>query len=333
MKERILITGASGCVGQYTANWLLKNSKADLLLWLRDPRKLKSVDSSNPRIKLLIGDLRDPEPFSNDLNDVTHLIHTATAWGDPERANQVNVFAVKKMLSLINPLKIERIIYFSTASILDKELNPLPEALLYGTEYIQTKARCLQELQQNPLANKIIAVFPTLVFGGKCNGESNFPTSYLTSGLNEAIDWLWLARWFKAYSKFHFIHAEDIAYICGKLSLNYNELIIDNIDNKAAKIPRLVLGQPAISIDQAVDILLDWRGMKRTPRFPLRSWIIKLLIKLLPIRISNWDRLMIRQRHFVHQPVIRPENLGGNSYAKNLNEILFSSGLKKKKKA
>ena len=37
---RILITGASGCVGQYISRWLLDNSDAELLLWLRDPAKL-----------------------------------------------------------------------------------------------------------------------------------------------------------------------------------------------------------------------------------------------------------------------------------------------------
>ena len=60
-KARILITGASGCVGQYIAAWLLENSNAELLLWLRDPKKLKAVERTHPRVKLLIGDLREPE--------------------------------------------------------------------------------------------------------------------------------------------------------------------------------------------------------------------------------------------------------------------------------
>ncbi|MEC8732125.1 MAG: NAD(P)-dependent oxidoreductase, partial [Cyanobacteriota bacterium] len=32
---RILVTGASGCVGQYISRWLLDHSDAELLLWLR----------------------------------------------------------------------------------------------------------------------------------------------------------------------------------------------------------------------------------------------------------------------------------------------------------
>ncbi len=77
-KTKILITGASGCVGQYTASWLIENSDADLLLWLREPKKLKAVDSNHPRIKLLVGDLRDSYLFTEELSSVNRVIHTAT---------------------------------------------------------------------------------------------------------------------------------------------------------------------------------------------------------------------------------------------------------------
>ena len=82
-------------------------------------------------------------------------------------------------------------IYFSTASILNRDLQLLPEAMAYGTEYIQTKARCLAELESNPLAEKIVAVFPTLVFGCRVAPGDSHPTSYLTAGLKEAFCWLW----------------------------------------------------------------------------------------------------------------------------------------------
>ena len=212
------MTGASGCVGQYVSRWLLDHSDAELLLLLRDPAKLTAVPADHPRIRLLVGDLRETDRFAQELASVNRVIHTATAWGDPERAEQVNVVAVKRMLELLDPAKLEQVIYFSTASVLDRHLRPLPEALAYGTEYIQTKARCLRDLEEHPLASKIIAVFPTLVFGGRVDGTSPFPTSYLTEGLVEVSRWLWLARWLRVDASFHFIHAEDIARICGLLA-------------------------------------------------------------------------------------------------------------------
>ena len=108
---RILITGASGCVGQYTASWLLEHSDAELLLWLRDPSKLSAVSADHPRVHLLVGDLRDSDRFATELATVNRVIHTATAWGDPERAQQVNVVAVKRMLSLLDPSKLQPVSY------------------------------------------------------------------------------------------------------------------------------------------------------------------------------------------------------------------------------
>ena len=218
--EIILITGASGCVGQYIANWLIENSNSELFLWVRDPKKITSINLENPRIKVLVGDLRQSNKFKKEISEVNRVIHTATAWGDPKRAKEVNIDAVKNLLNLLNPSNIKQIIYFSTASVLDKNLNLLPEAFTHGTEYIQTKAQCLKELETHQLSTKIIAVFPTLVFGGRIDGKSDFPTSYLTQGLRDAFKWIWLARWIKVVSRFHFIHAADIAFICGHLVLS-----------------------------------------------------------------------------------------------------------------
>ena len=133
---RILITGAAGCVGQYTADHLYRNSNAHLLLLLRDPSKLKAVPANDPRITLLVGDLRDLDPHADAIASATRVIHTATAWGDPERAQQVNVVAVKRLLALLDPARIEQVIYFSTASILDRNLKLLPEAMACGTPVI-----------------------------------------------------------------------------------------------------------------------------------------------------------------------------------------------------
>ena len=72
------MTGASGCVGQYISRWLLDHSDAELLLWLRDPAKLTAVPTDHPRIRLLVGDLRDTDRFAQELASVNRVIHTAT---------------------------------------------------------------------------------------------------------------------------------------------------------------------------------------------------------------------------------------------------------------
>ena len=322
---RILITGAAGCVGQYTAEHLYRHSDAHLLLLLRDPSKLKALPANDLRITLLVGDLRDLEPHAAAIASATRVIHTATAWGDPERAYQVNVVAVKRLLQLLDPQRIEQIIYFSTASILDRQLRLLPEAMPYGTEYIQTKAQCLQDLEVHPLADRIVAVFPTLVFGGRVVPGDPHPTSYLTAGVKEAIPWLWLAKWLRTDANFHFIHAADIATVCAHLAVTPHG---PNPESGQGAVRRLVLGQAPISINRTVATLVRWRrGWYPPLGLDLRGWLIEGLIKLLRIEVNAWDRFSIRQRHFVHEPVSPPERFGLTSYAPTLEAVLEKAGV------
>ncbi len=322
---RILITGASGCVGQHIAQLLYRETDAQLLLWLRDPSKLKAVPANDPRIDLLVGDLRDVEPHRAVIASATRIIHTATAWGDPERAHQVNVVAVKEMLAATNPAVLEQVIYFSTASILNRNLELLPEAAEFGTEYIQTKALCLEQLEAHPLAARIVAVFPTLVFGGRVDGSGPFPTSYLTAGLVEATRWLWLARFLRADASFHFIHAADIARVCAHLASNPHR---PNPEAGQGPVRRLVLGQAPVTVNDTVASLCRWRRTWRPPfGIDLQGWLIEGLIKLLRIEVNAWDRFSIRQRHFVHDPVSPPERFGMVSHAPTLEAVFEDAGL------
>ncbi len=322
---RILITGASGCVGQYIADRLLRTSDAHLLLLLRDPAKLTAVGAHDPRVTLLVGDLRELGPHAAAIASADRIIHTATAWGDPERARQVNVVAVKELLRLADPERLQQVIYFSTASILDRDLRLFPEAMAYGTEYIQTKAQCLQQLERHPLAERIVAVFPTLVFGGRVDGGGPFPTSYLTAGLKEAARWLWLAKWLRADASFHFIHAADIARVCAHLATTPHTA---NPEPGQGEVRRLVLGQPMVTVNDTVARLCRWRHCWRPPwGVDLQGWLIEALIRLLRIEVNAWDRFSIRQRHFVHDPVSPPERFGMTSHAPSLEAVFEDAGL------
>ena len=279
----------------------------------------------DPRITLLVGDLRDAEPHRAQIASATRIIHTATAWGDPERALQVNVVAVKAMLAATDPSVLEQVVYFSTASILDRHLKLLPEAMAYGTEYIQTKAQCLEQLEHHPLAERIVAVFPTLVFGGTVTGGGRFPTSYLTAGLREGVRWLWLAKWLRTDASFHFIHAADIARVCAHLATTPQR---PNPEPGQGKVRRLVLGQPSVTVNQTVRSLVGWRrGWMPPVGLELSEWLIEGLIKLLRIEVNAWDRFSIRQRHFVHEPISPPERFGMVSHAPTLEAVFEDAGL------
>jgi nucleoside-diphosphate-sugar epimerase len=197
--------------------------------------------------------------------------------------------------------------------------------MAYGTEYIQTKAQCLQQLEQHPLAERIVAVFPTLVFGGRVDGRGPFPTSYLTAGLKEAARWLWLAKWLRADASFHYIHAADIARVCAHLATQPHQ---PNPEPGQGAVRRLVLGQPVVTVNDTVRRLARWRHSWLPPfGVDLQGWLIEGLIKLLRIEVNAWDRFSIRQRHFVHEPVSPPERFGLVSHAPTLEAVFEDAGL------
>ena len=313
--KNLLITGSNGCVGQYLIDWFLKNTRFRLYLMVRDKNKLPLSIQKNKRIKLLICDIRECNRFSKEISQINFLIHTATAWGDPKRAYEVNIKAFEELLGMFEKNKLEKIIYFSTASILNEQTELMRESLTYGTEYIQTKYKCFERLKKSTFAEKTFAVFPTLVFGGTLNKRSKYPVSYLTSGLKEINKWLWLARFLKLNSKFHFIHANDIAKICGFLIKNYKK---DNY--KGFK--KFVLGQNYISIDDAINILLKRNRMNRYFSIPLTKKIMKILLRVLPIQTTPWDSFSIKKYNFNHVPITNPETFNLKSHAKSLQDVL-----------
>ena len=282
---------------------------------VRDKNKLPLSIQKNDRVNLLVCDIRECDRFRKEISQVNFFIHTATAWGDPKRAYEVNIKAFEELLGMLKKNKLEKIIYFSTASILNENAELMRESLIYGTEYIQTKYKCFERLKESSFANKTFVVFPTLVFGGTLNKKSRYPVSYLTSGLKEINKWLWIARFLKLNSKFHFIHANDIAQICGFLIKNYKKE-----DYQGFK--QFVLGQSFISIDDAINILLRRNKMKRYFSITLTKKIMKILLRVLPIQTTPWDTFSIKKYDFNHCPITNPESFNLKSHAKSLEDIL-----------
>jgi len=260
---------------------------------VRDKSKLPISVQENKKVKLMVCDIRESNRYKKEISQINYLIHTATAWGDPKRAYEVNIKAFEELLEMLDIKKLDKIIYFSTASILDTQTELMRESLIYGTEYIQTKYECFQRLRESSFAEKTFAVFPTIVFGGNLGKKRKYPVSYLTSGLKEIEKWLWLARFLKLDSKFHFIHANDIAQICGFLIKNYKE-------EKYKGFRKFVLGQKFISIDHAIITLLKRNNMRRYFAIPLTKKILKILLgdgakvdlegqKVISIKLKNYN--------------------------------------------
>lgn len=312
------MTGASGCIGHYVVESLIQETNHELYLLLRNPEKLKVDYRARPGITVLQADMRQIEQFSALLKTIDCAVLIATAWGGPEEVHDINVVKTLGLMNLLDPEKCEQIIYFSTASILDRHNCLLREAGEIGTDYVRSKYTCYRQMANLAIAPKITTLFPTLLLGG----GSNKPQSHISSGIPQVEQWLWLLRFLQADASFHFIHGKDIAQIVCHL-----------IDHPPAATDsrQLVLGNQPVTVNQAIEESCTYLNKRIFFRIPLTLGLANLIIRLFRIRMAAWDRFSMNYRHFTHQTVVSPENFGLPTFCATFTDVLKISGVGRKK--
>jgi nucleoside-diphosphate-sugar epimerase len=320
--KRIFITGASGCIGHYMTEALIQNTNHELYLLVRNPDKLKFDYQARPGIHLLVGDMSQIDEYRDLLATINIAILAATAWGGRAETYEINVVKTLSLINLLNPQICEQVIYFSTASILDRNNQLLLPANQFGHDYIRTKYQCFEQLSHQAIADKIIAVFPTLVFGG----EQNKPYSHLSAGITDVTKWISLIRWFSLEGSFHFIHARDIAQIISYLVEN-PDYAPNSSSSAKSKVDCLVLGNPAISVDRAIAEITSYFNKKIYWRIPLYIWLTNILIKLFKIQMDDWSRFSLDYRHFTYTDPVTPASFGLQNYCSTVEELLQVSGV------
>lgn len=311
-QKRILVTGASGCIGHYLSEALIQETDHELYLLVRNPKKLQVDTQTRPGITVLQGDMQEMGRFADLLKTMDTAVLTATAWGGNETFD-INILKTLELLNLLDPHRCEQVIYFSTASVLDYNNQPLKQAGELGTDYIRSKYDCLQRLSKLATAPKITTVFPTLVLGG----DRHKPYSHLTSGIPEVTKYIDLIRFLNIEGSFHFIHARDIATVV--------RYLIDHPPQEDE--PRFfVLGQAQLTVNQAVEEVCTFLGKKIYFRIPLSLSLANLIIALFRIQMAAWDRFCMNYRHFTYQNVINPGSYGLPNHCVTMSDVLKISG-------
>ncbi|MGI0480904.1 NAD-dependent epimerase/dehydratase family protein [Geminocystis sp. CENA526] len=308
---RIFITGGSGCIGHYIADLLIQNTEHELFFLVRNPSKLKFNYLHRTGVNIIEGDLSHILDYQELLSTINIAILTATCWGGEEESYQINVEANINLINSLNPDNCQQIIYFSTASILNQDNQLLHQAGEIGTDYIKTKYQCYTKLSELPLFDRIITVYPTLVFGG----EENKPYSHLSAGLKDLPKLINLIRWFQADGSFHFIHAQDIATMIVYLIENRA-----NLDSSYEQ--KFVLANPSLKVNEAIQEISNYFGKKVYFQIPLSILLANVFIKVFNVQMAEWDYFCLNYRHFVHKKFVNPHTFNLQSFAPNLTSLL-----------
>lgn len=327
MSKRIFVTGASGCIGHYLAEKLIQETNHDLYFLVRNPNKIRFDYNARPGITILTGDMRDIEQFADLLQTINCAILAAAAWGGTQETFDINVIKTIRLMNLLDADVCEQVIYFSTASILGQDNQPLKEAGELGTDYIRSKYDCYQKLPKLAIAPKITAVFPTLVLGG--DGQTK-PYSHISAGLADVAKWMGLIRFLKADGSFHFIHAQDIAQIVTYLVDHLPEPT-QSPDQPLAR--QMVLGNPRITADQLIEESCAYLNKRIYFRIPLSIALANLIIQIFQIKMAAWDRFSFNYRHFIHQNPVHPAVLGLPAYCPTFSDVLRLAGIPQGSKA
>ncbi|MDR1998252.1 MAG: NAD(P)-dependent oxidoreductase [Candidatus Margulisbacteria bacterium] len=282
MIKNVLITGISGSVGHYLFDLLAGDPQYRLYLAVRRPEKLRRDLRKYSNVILLPRDIRELPREKELLQTIDYLVLIATCWGGYREPWRINVYSTLRILRALAPRRIKKIIYFSTASILDREHRPVEAIREIGTNYIRSKFLTHKILQRHRLKDKLITVFPTWVFGG----DSTHPYSHAASGLLRLRRWIRLLKYFTLDFSFHFIHCADIA-----------ALVKYMLEHELAK-NEYVLGNAPLSAGDFFRECAAYYGQKTPFQLRIPAGLLQLLARL--ARKHPWDQYCLRYRHFVY---------------------------------
>ena len=280
----ILLLGASGCTGSYLLETLLNDTELPVIAWVRDSGRLRI--SAHSRLQVWTGGLEALDLYRRELSQVTALIHAATVWGGDDTF-MINLRQSWRLLQMLDPAVCRQIHLFSTASLLDSQHRAWPQAVRLGTDYIRSKAALHQRLGELNPQMALSVYYPTVILGG----DARHPFTAVSASLPQLPQWLGWARWLSARGSMHLIHARDIARI-----------VVHRLQQDLPP-EHLVLGNPALTINHLIEILLAVHQLPRPLlRLPLEP-LLPALVQILHPWMSSWDRFSLAQREMVYQSV------------------------------
>ena len=131
----ILITGGTGSFGNtFVTMTLEKYNPKQIIIYSRDEMKqwdMAMKYTNDPRVKFVIGDVRDKDRLERTLDGVDYVVHAAatkivpTAEYNPFECVKTNVNGAMNVIDACLQQKVKRVVALST----DKASNPIN---LYG---------------------------------------------------------------------------------------------------------------------------------------------------------------------------------------------------------
>ena len=113
---RILVTGATGFIGQYVVRRLLEEGERIRIIVRREP---PAWLRDHPRVEVMYGDLGDSDAVSRAVEGTELVFHVGgTVSGGPADYERGNVAATKNVVAAAQLWDVRRLVYVSSLSVL-----------------------------------------------------------------------------------------------------------------------------------------------------------------------------------------------------------------------
>ncbi len=296
--KKLFITGIGGCVGHYLFDELGNDRNYQLYLLVRNPQNLKFDPKGAVIIK---DDLMNIKKHADVLKQMDAVVHLAADWG----SGIGNYEQSLDFFDLLDPARCQKVIYFSTASILGRDGRPTEAAEKLGTPYIRSKYRFYKKLPGLKIYPRVTTLFPTWVLGG----DKNHPYSHASQGIRDLKKWLWLIRFFTVDASFHFIHAKDMA------------LITKHFLEKEIKEKEYILGNDPMTVSEFIKEVCRFYKTRVYFQVPIPVQLVQFLAFLTGRKLHSWDLYCFNRRHFVYKTA-SAEDFGIKSSLSTVEQIL-----------
>lgn len=135
-EKKVLVTGGAGFIGSHVSEKLVKEGAKATILDHIKPHKLENIDSIKKRVKLINGDIDNPDTALKACKDQDVVINMAARVGGIEynmthqgSILRENLLIACNMLEAARLAKVERFLQVSSACVYPKDaIIPTPES-------------------------------------------------------------------------------------------------------------------------------------------------------------------------------------------------------------
>ena len=155
---RIAVIGGAGLLGSHIVDQLLHEPVAEIVVFDNFVRgRMESLHTAmrDPRVRVIRATMTDQEAVRDALTGIDGVFQLASLWlgeclNDPRSAWEVNVIGMWNIVEACLDLKVQRLVYSSSASVYGNALfTPMTEEHPFNnrTTYGATKIACEQMLR------------------------------------------------------------------------------------------------------------------------------------------------------------------------------------------